>query len=74
MPHIYAEEDIGNVLAINLRQRQGSELDFVTFVEHDGHTDVVFDAANLVSGQQYTLILESFDSNSNGDMATLKTD
>ena len=31
--HIYAEDDIGNTLAINLRQASGSELDFVSFVE-----------------------------------------
>ena len=66
MPHIYAEEDIGNVLAINLRQKQGFELDFVSFVEQDSHTDVLIDASNLLGGQQFTLVLESFDTNSNG--------
>lgn len=31
VPHIRAEDDIGNVLAINLRQKKGTELAFVSF-------------------------------------------
>lgn len=43
VPHIRAEDTIGNVLAINLRQKEGAELAFVTFAEEMGFTDVVID-------------------------------
>ena len=35
VPHVYSALPIGNVLAINMRQRVGEELDFIQIIEHD---------------------------------------
>ena len=71
--HIYSEETIGNVLAINLRQKIGTELSFVTFVNGQDSTEVIIESTNISPGD-YTLILESFDMNSRGTVAaTLAT-
>ena len=59
IPHITSALTIGNTLQINLRQKSDSELDFVSFSNTLGSTDVIF------SGEQtpgtYELVLESFD-------------
>lgn len=36
--HIYSTLTIGNTLQINMRQRSGSELDFVSLINHDYST------------------------------------
>lgn len=79
VPHIRAEDDIGNTLAINLRQREGdgsTRLFFVSFAEESDHTKVIVDglALTAAAGTEYTLVIESFDTNSNGVESTLKTD
>ena len=72
MPHVYSESTIGNVLAVNMRQKVGSELSFVTFTNRATSTDVNFNT-NGVSPVVYTLELESYDTS--GDVfSTLKTD
>ena len=59
IPHITSALTIGNTLQINLRQKSDSVLDFVSFSNTLGFTDVIF------SGEQtpgtYVLVLESFD-------------
>ena len=72
MPHVYSEERIGNELAIDLRQKAGTELPFVTFTNKATATDVVIDATGVMPGE-YTLDLEAFDTNSSVK-STLKTD
>ena len=56
VPHVYSEEQIGNELAINLRQPVGSELAFVTFTNGASSTDVIFDTTGVPVGV-YSLIL-----------------
>ena len=48
-------------------------MDFVSFTENTGLTDILIDATGLQAGQKYTLSFESFDNNSNVKSA-LKTD
>ena len=74
VPHIRAEEDIGNVLAINLRQQEGTQLAFVSFAEETGFTDVLIDGSTLATGTEHVLVLESFNINSKGVESALKTD
>ena len=75
VPHITDELDPEHVLAINLRQKAGQELDLVAFDEQGTFTEIVIDASNLENvDQKFTLVLESFDLNSNGVESTLKTD
>ena len=65
---------IGNDLLINLRQKSGQELSFVSFSSEAELTNVILDTTGVPAGE-YNLVLESFDMNSNGDVpATLKTD
>lgn len=64
---------LGNDLAINMRQSVASAaLDFVTFTETSNATDVHIDSTGLTGGQ-YTLTLESFNTLSVAQSA-LKTD
>ena len=63
--HIISELTIANQLAINLRQPAGSALSFVAFTENEGKTQIEVDALQLLSGEEFTLTIESFDSNSN---------
>ena len=69
--HIAAEDAIGNIISIDLRQKSGSELDFVSFTNNSADTDVEIDGATL---GDHTLILESYDLNSKGVNSALKTD
>ena len=62
VPHVYSEYIIANILAIDLRQKAGSELSSVTFTNGKTSTDVSLDATSLSPGE-YTLVLESFDLN-----------
>ena len=65
---------IGNDLAINLRQKTGEELSFVSLVNGTISTYVILYTAGVAPGE-YSLVLESYDLNSNGAVpATLKTD
>jgi len=72
VPHIYSEEEIGNQLAVDLRQQGGAELEFVTFVNGVTSTEVIFDTTDVQIGVYY-LVLESYDTSSNVK-STLKTD
>lgn len=61
---IYSQFEIGNELAIKLRQF--SSLDFVAFESSAGSSsadNVIIDTAGQSSGY-YDLVLESFDANS----------
>ena len=73
VPHVFAEDVIGDQLAIELRQKAGSEIPFVSFINFASSTDVVIDATGVLPGE-YTLVLESFDTNSDLQELTLKTD
>ena len=72
MPHIYSESTIGNVLAVNMRQKVGSELSFVTFANGATSTDVIINS-NGVSPGVYNLVLQSYDTDG-VVFSTLKTD
>ena len=61
VPHVYAEDVIGNQLAIDLRQKNGTELSFVTLKNGVSSTDVTINTTGLIPGEYY-VILESFDS------------
>ena len=73
VPHVYAEDTIGNTLAIDLRLSATSELTSVTFVNGATSTDIIIDGADLSAGTSYTLELESFDTNGKV-YSTLKKD
>ena len=60
-------------MAINIRQKIGEELSFVSLSNETTATDVIIDTAGLKQGE-HTLILESFDQASDGVESTLKTD
>ena len=72
VPHITSALTIGNILQINLRQKSGFELDFVSLSNTLGSTDVMIDGEIPTPGT-YELVLESFDEASSVQSA-LKTD
>ena len=57
---------------INLRQKSGHDLSFVSFAEKAVSTEVFIDPRGVAPGV-YTLYIESFDANSNV-YSTLRTD
>ena len=73
--HIRGKYTYANVLAINLRQKTGEELSYVTLANSSSEamTEVIIDTAGLPLSN-YTLVLESYDENSDGIESTLKTD
>lgn len=75
--HIVSEFEIGNQLAINLRQSATAASNFpgfITIKNHPSSTKVLIDASSSASQLgTYTLVLESFDENSSVQ-ASLKTD
>lgn len=73
--HVHSERTIGNTLAINLRQSPGLELSWVTLSNESTYTTVTVDASFAAAGN-HTLYLESFDENSENEIApaTLKLD
>ena len=60
IPHITSALTIGNTLQINMRQRTGTELNFVSLKNGGSSTEVIIDGNDLTSGD-YELILESYD-------------
>ena len=60
VPHVFAQDTIGNVLAIDLRLSADSEYTAVELSNGAGATEVTIDATSVYSGE-YTLKLESFD-------------
>ena len=72
IPHITSALTIGNTLQINMRQRNGTELHFVSLSNTDSFTEVIIDGNDLTNGN-YELVLESYDEAS-GVYSTLKTD
>jgi hypothetical protein len=60
VPHVYAEDVIADELDINLRQKTGSELPFVKFINGASSTDVIINASGIGVGK-YLLMLESYD-------------
>jgi hypothetical protein len=46
--------------SVNLRQKDGFELPFVSFLNGAESTDVVINATEVLPGE-YTLIIEAFD-------------
>lgn len=56
-------EEIGNVLNINLRQKSGSELPFVSFRQNVNRTEVDVSPGDVPVGF-YDLVIQSYDVNS----------
>ena len=50
VPHVYAENFIADKLVINLRQKAGSELRFVTLINGATSNEVVIDATDVLPG------------------------
>lgn len=73
MPHVFEEDAILNMLSINVRQKTGSELPFVTLLNGADSTDAVIDATDVNPGV-YSLVLDSFDFNNNTPALALTTD
>ena len=61
MPHVHAEDVIGNQLSIGLRQKAGSVLSFVTLTIGASSTNVAINTDGVKPGT-YILMLESYDS------------
>ena len=61
MPHVHAEDVIGNQLSIGLRQKAGSVLSFVTLTIGASSTNVAINTDGVTPGT-YILLLESYDS------------
>ena len=60
IPHVTSALTIGNTLKINMRQRSGAELNFVSLSNASSSTTVTISDNNLSLGD-YELVLESFD-------------
>ena len=72
MPHVYAADTIGNVLAIDLRLSDDSEFTSVELSNGVSATEVTIDTTGVAPGE-HILKLESFDKN--GEVySTLKID
>ena len=71
--HIASSLSITTDLEINLRQKPGQELSFISFVDGSYETQVTIDASFLICDASYELTLESFNSLSSVQ-TTLKTD
>ena len=56
IPHITSALTIGNTLKINMRQKNGNELNFVSLSNNISSTHVIIDAFNVASGE-YELLL-----------------
>ena len=72
VPHIYSESTIGNVLAVKMRQKVGSELIFVTLTNGTSSTGVNINTIGVSPGV-YPLVLQSYDT-AGGVFSTLRTD
>ena len=72
MPHVYAADTIGNVLAIDLRLSDDSEFTSVELSNGGTATEVTIDTTGVVPGE-HILKLESFDQNGKV-YSTLKID
>lgn len=70
VPHVHAKDTIGNDLAIELRLGDDSTVTSVLHTNGASSTEVTVDTSGLDFGE-HTLVLESFDTNSEG-MSTLK--
>ena len=73
IPHIYSDFAIGTEMAIDLRQADGTELSFVTLINQSGTTEVFIDAIGVVTGDDYELVLQSFNALTTVQ-SSLKTD
>ena len=73
LDHVHEEIASGVQLAINLRQKTGSELKFVSITNSSTSATVTIDAKGIPS-IPYSLVLESVDKNSSLPDLTLKTD
>ena len=73
VPNIYSYFKIGTTLRISLRQKVDEHHSFVHFVEQGDGTKVTIDAKDLIEGDEYQVILESFNSLSIAK-STLRTD
>ena len=71
--HIQSLINLPTVQKINMRQKSGSELPFVTLTNLDTSTDLSIDGTGVLPGE-YTLFLESFDESSAFPYLTLKED
>ena len=71
--HIKSQLSIGNVLNINLRQKQGDQLEFVSLINTSEYAEVLIDATDLRVGFFVTAVLESIDLDSS-ERTVLKTD
>ena len=71
--HVYSSINLPISFSIDLRQKFGSELTFVTLTNSISSTNVEIDATFLPTGE-YTLVLEAFDSGYAFEGLSLKTD
>ena len=66
---------IADTLNIDLNQKSGSELSFVTLINDLSSADVTIDASSLSdNATPYQMVLESRDTNSELPALVLKTD
>ena len=71
--HVYASITLPSSLSLDLRQKNGSKLTFVTLTNDASSTDVEIDATYLLP-IEYTLVLEAFESEGAFKGLSLKTD
>ena len=75
MPNVYAEDVIADTLKIDLVQKTGSVLPFVTITQGAISADVTFNAYSLLANiTPYPMVLESTNTASALPALVLKTD
>ena len=72
MNHVHSKHVISDILAINLQQKPGAKLSWVSIVNNS--VAVVTIMAKGVPAGVYSLVLESVDKNSSLPTLVLKTD
>ena len=71
--HVRAKHVISDILAINLQQKPGAELSWVSIVNYSSDAVMTIMAKDVPAGV-YSLVLESVDKNSSLPTLVLKTD
>lgn len=70
---MHAEDEIADILAINLRQKPGFELPWASVINLFDSATVNINLLGVLPGQ-YSLVLESVDTNSSLPDLVLRTD
>ena len=70
---MHAEDEISDILAINLRQKPGFELPWTSIINLSYSATVNIDPLGVLPGD-YSLVLESLDTNSSIPDLVLRTD